>query len=162
MKRIFLSPIIVLLIIFLFSCSKDSSEIGSLVGNWNVVNDSSLNTDKICTLLLGDSGISSSNYNGEKCAATFNFKSNGVLLTSYFDCIYGYGATYDSANYIVKDNLITISILSQNHNCCSLSYPNPAVTRKYTITRLTANYATFTFQSALPSGMQSEIINLKR
>src|SRR5580693_6296461 len=113
MKMIFLFAVLAWLLFAVDACHKSSAVTGSLAGSWEVVNDSSLNTNKFYTLATGDSGIVSSNYKGAQCGATFNFKSNGFLLTSFFDCIYGYGPTFDSASYIVKGDQVTVSILSQ-------------------------------------------------
>jgi len=162
MKNLLLLLMIISLLFTLYSCTKNNTETGSLIGNWNVVNDSSLNTNQFFTLIDGDSGIVTGNYNGEQCGATFNFNSNGILRTSFFNCIYGDGPIIDSANYIVKDNQVIISILAQNHSCCSFTYLNPVVARIYTISNLTANTATLTFQSVEVSGMETEIINLKK
>jgi hypothetical protein len=163
----FSQPMIALLFITLYSCSKKNTETGSLVGNWNVVNDSTFNTNKIFALSAGESGLSSSNFIGEYCQATFNFYSNGNIVTSFYNCTYCYPSV-DSAKYVLAGNQITISIFAQNSGCCSFTYFNPVITRKYTISNLTANNATLTFNSVYSSpsggvsGMRIEIINLKK
>lgn len=74
----------------------------------------------------------------------------------------------DSANYIVKDSLVTISILAQGRGPSSSFNPvNPVATRTYRISNLTANTVTLTFQIIYtylsPSvGSVIEIINLKK
>ncbi|MGN6801990.1 MAG: hypothetical protein ACTHJN_08800 [Ginsengibacter sp.] len=114
-----------------------------------------------------DSGILSDNYNGEQCGATFSFSSNGNLETSFYDCVYGFGSTRDSAKYIVTNSQVAISILAQNLNCCSFTNFNPAIKRTYIISNLTANSATLTYSQIINSSSQkqsiaTEIINLKK
>ncbi|HEY5463004.1 MAG TPA: hypothetical protein VIJ95_07090 [Hanamia sp.] len=163
MKTVFLQLLTTLLILTIYSCSKTNIEAGLLVGNWNVVNDSSFNTNKFYTLSLVDSGISNSNYVGEQCGATFNFNSNGNMVTSFYNCTYGWPSV-DSAKYVLASDQITISIFAQNAGCCSFTHLNPVVTRTYAISNLTVNTATLIFSipygSRLASG--TEIINLKR
>ena len=162
MKKLFL---VCLLIITLYSCSKNNSENNELLGNWNVVNDSSVNTNQFYTLTAGDNGIIGSNYNGD-CNATFNFNSNGNLETSFFNCLYS-PPSLDSAKYVVTNNQLTISIYAQSSGCCSFIYLNPLITRTYNISNLTAHAATLTFEMVHPSaegvsGVETEVINLKR
>jgi hypothetical protein len=167
MKNVIFPSIIALLLLIVYSCSKKSTQSSLLVGNWNVANDSSLNTNKFYTLSESDSGTVSSNYIGAQCAATFDVSSKGDIVTSFFNCSFGY-PTVDSAKYALAGNQITISILAQNHNCCTLTYFNPAITRTYTISNLTATTATLTFSSVStspsggPAGPESEIINLSK
>jgi hypothetical protein len=92
MKILLSLPIIILLLFTLYSCTKNNTETGLLIGNWTVINDSTLNTNAIYSLPAGESGISTNDYNGEQCGATFNFNSNGILITSFFNCVYGFGA----------------------------------------------------------------------
>ena len=167
MKNLFLVNLLILSVVTLYSCSKNNSENNSLVGDWNIVNDSSLNTNQFFTLPLGDSGIISSNYNGKECGAIFNFNSKGILETSFYNCIYGMGPTVDSAKYTVTNNQVAISIYARKFNCCSFVYLNPVIKRTYNITNLTANSATLTYSqvsnSVLPEqSTPTEIINLKR
>jgi hypothetical protein len=168
MKFLLSLPIIILLLFTLYSCSKKNTETGLLIGNWTVVNDSSLNTNAIYSLPAGESGISTNNYNGEQCGATFNFNSNGILITSFFDCFYGLGPTVDSADFIIKDNQVAIFIVAQGHGPYSSFNPvNPVATRTYSISNLTSNTATLTFQIIPPSfsssaGSVIEIITLKK
>jgi hypothetical protein len=160
MKNLLSLPIIILLLFTLYSCTKNNTENGLLVGNWTVINDSTWNTNAIYSLPAGVSGIGTINYNGEQCGATFNFNSNGTLRTSFFNCIYGNGPTVDSADYIVKDSQVTISIVAQGRGPSNSFNPvNPVATRTYRISNLTANTATLTFQSS--AGSVIEIINLK-
>jgi hypothetical protein len=142
------------------SCSKKGIETGLLIGNWNVTNDSSLNSNKFYTLPAGDSGISSSNYLAEQCGATFNFDSSGNLVTSFFNCSYAF-PSIDLAKYVLAGNQITISIFARNSGCCSYANLSPVITRTYTISNLTANTARLTFKSIDPSP-STEIINLKK
>ena len=157
MKNIFSGSVIALLLLTAYSCSKESPETGPLVGDWNVVNDSSFNTNKIYLLSLGESGVTSSNYIGEQCPATFNIDSNGTIRTSFYNCTYAFPSV-DSAIYVVAGNQIAISIFAQNAGCCGVSYLNPAIKRTYTISNLTTNTLTLTFES----GIMTEIINLKK
>ena len=176
MKNNFTLSIIALLLITVCSCSKKSIETRLLAGNWSVVNDSSLNTGAFFLKWVADSGISSSNYIndsnylgehsnyiGEQCGATFNFNSNGNMVTSFYNCTYGWPIV-DSSKYLLTGNQITISIFAQKANCCSFTYFNPIITRTYTISNLTVNTSTLTF--FLPTGVASdprtEIINLKK
>ncbi len=161
MKNLLSLSIIISLLFTLYSCTKSNNEDGLLIGNWTVINDSTLNTNAIYSLPAGDSGISTNNYNGEQCGASFNFNSNGILMTSFFGCIYGFGAALDSADYIVKDSLVAISIVAQGHGSSNSFNPvNPAAKRTYRISNLTANTATLTFQTS--AGSVTEIINLKK
>jgi hypothetical protein len=160
MKNIFPHLMIALLLFTVSSCSKNSTETGSLVGSWNVVNDSSFNTNKIFTISAGDSGVASSNYVGEQCPADFDVESNGTMVTSFFKCSFAYPSV-DSAKYVLAGNQITISIFAQNAGCCSFTYFNPVITRTYTIINLGANTATLGFTGGM-SGSATEIINLKR
>jgi hypothetical protein len=138
-----------------------------LIGYWDVVNDSTLNTNTLYTLSRGDSGIISNNYLGEQCGATFDFFSNGNLVTSFFNCGYG-NPLVDSAKYVQTGNQVTISIFAQYAGCCVPANFIPVITRTYTISNLTANSATLTFQSFYypasggASGMVTDIINLKK
>ena len=157
MKKIIFHLTLALLFLVLYSCSKNNTETVLLTGNWNVVNDSSLNTNKLFTLSSGDSGVSSSNYIGEQCPATFDLYSGENLRTSFVNCTYAFPAV-DSAKYILAGNQIIISVFAQNAGCCSFTYFNPAITRTYTMSNMTTNTATLTFNS----GMQTEIINLKK
>ena len=171
MKTVLLQLLTTLVILAIYSCSKTNTEAALLnntedillVGNWNVVNDSSSNTNAFYTLQAGDSGIISNNYNGEQCGATFNFGSNGYLVTSFYDCVYGFGSTIDSAKYVVTNNQVTISIYAQG-DCCSFTHFNPVITRTYAISNLTANTATLTFSLLLGGKLApgTEIINLKK
>ena len=167
MKKILLAIILCMSILAFNSCSKSNSVNNVLIGNWSVVNDSSLNTNQFYTLYAGDTGITSINYNGTECGATFSFNSNGNLETSYWDCIYGFGATIDSANYVVKNDQITISIYDQN-DCCSFTHFDPAIIRQYTITNLTEHTATLTYSQIISNPVselehnRTEIINLKK
>ncbi len=160
MKCMFSRPMIVLLLLALCSCSKNNIDTGLLISNWNVVNDSSLNTNKIFTLSAGDSGISSSNYIGEQCPATFSIDSNGNVRTSYYNCTYGYPSV-DSAKYVLASNQITIYIFAKDAGCCSFTYINPVISRTYSISNLTANTLTLSFTGDV-SGLATEIINLKK
>lgn len=167
MRNSFLFYLLILSILTLYSCSKNNSENNGLAGDWNIVNDSSLNTNQFFALPLGDSGVISSNYNGKQCGATFNFDSNGILRTSFYNCMYGMGPTVDSAKYVVTNNQVAISIYARKFNCCSFVYLNPVIKRTYKITNLTANTATLTYSqvsnSLLPEqSIPTEIINLKR
>ncbi len=161
MKYIRSLPIIILLLFTLHSCTKNNNENGLLTGDWTVINDSTNNTNAIYSLPAGESGIGSNNYNGEQCGATFNFSSNGTLITSFSFCIYGFGPTVDSADYIVKDSQVAISIVAQGHGTYNSFNPvNPLAKRTYNISNLTSNTATLTFQTS--AGSVIEIINLKR
>ena len=166
MKNSFL-PMLGLLLLTVHSCSKNGSETSLLVGKWTVVNDSSLKTNMFYALPLGDSGTNSSNYIGEQCGATFDFYSDGNIVTSFFDCSFAFPLV-DSAKYVLAGNQVTISILAQNLGCCSFTHLNPVITRRYTLSNLTANTVTLTFQSVYSppsggvSGMETEIINLKK
>ncbi len=174
MKNLLSLPIIILLLFTLYSCTKNNTgtknntETGLLIGNWTVINDSTLNSNAIYSLSAGESGITTKNYNGEQCGATFNFDSTGILRTSFFGCLYGFRAKIDSGKYIVNDNQVTISILAQGRGSYNSFHPvNPVATRTYTISNLTANTATLTFQiiytNSSPSlGSAIEIINLKK
>jgi len=170
MKYLLSLPVIILLLFTQYSCTKNKTQTqtGLLIGNWTVINDSTLNSNAIYALPAGDSGMSSNNYNGEPCGATFNFNSNGTLRTTFSFCIYGFGPTVDSASFIIKDNQVTMSILAQGHGPSNSFNPViPVVTRTYRIGDLTANTATLTFQigptSSSPSaGSAVEIINLKK
>jgi hypothetical protein len=113
MKYLLSLPVIILLLFTLYSCAKSNTENGLLTSDWTVINDSTWDTNAIYSLPAGASGIGTINYNGEQCGATFNFNSNGILITSFFNCIYGNGATIDSADYIVKDSQVTISIAAR-------------------------------------------------
>ena len=172
MKNLFWIPLLLLSVFIYYSCSKKGVENNLLIGNWNVVNDSSLNTNTFFLLWVCDSGVSSSNYIngsnyiGEQCGATFNFNSNGNMVTSFYNCTYGY-PLIDSAKYVFTGNQIAISIYAQNINCCSFTYFNPIITRTYIISNLTAHSATLTFETVHPSplnvsGIETEIINLKK
>jgi hypothetical protein len=158
---------IALLLFTVYSFSIKITEPSLLLGNWYVVSDSSLNTNKLYTLSAGDSGIGSSNYIGEQCGATFNFYSNGNLVTSFFNCSFAYPSV-DSAKYVLEGNQVTISIFAQNSGCCSFTYLTSVIKRTYLISNLTANTATLTFKSVhpLPSegelAMKTEIINLEK
>ena len=138
-----------------------------LMGNWNVVNDSSFNTNKLYMLSSGDSDLNNSIYNGEECNATFHIYSNGNLVTSFFNCSFAY-PSIDSAKYILAGDLITISIFAKNSGCCEFTYLPSAVKRTYLISNLTAKTATLTYKSVYlsPSGVElgvkSEIIVLKK
>jgi hypothetical protein len=168
MKKLFSLSIIILLLFTLYSCTKNNTETGLLVGNWTVINDSTLNTNAIYSLSAGNSGVSTNNYNGEPCGATLNFNSNGILITTFSFCIFGFGPTVDSANFIIKDNQVAISIVAQGNGSSSSFNPvNPVAKRTYSISNLTANTATLTFQiihtplyPSADSGI--EIINLKK
>ena len=173
MRNLFWIPLLLLSVFIYYSCSKKGVENNLqvvendlLAGKWSIVNDSSSNTNAFYTLQAGDSGIISSNYNGEQCGATFNFSSNGNLTTSFYDCIYGFGAEIDSAKYVVTNNKVTTSIYEQN-NCCSFVNFNPEISRTYIISNLTSHSATLTFETVHPSplnvsGIETEIINLKK
>ena len=167
MKNMFVPAIWVMGLVTAFSCSKSSMETGSLTGNWNVVNDSSVNTNKFYTLPEGVSGIISSNYIGAQCGANFNFYPNGSILTSFLNCSFAFSAV-DSGSYVQAGNKVSISIVAQNAGCCSFAYLNPVITRTYLISNLTKNTATLTFQSVYPSssggvsGLEIEMINLKK
>ncbi len=164
MKNVCYGPLVVFITFIMYSCSRTNTESASLVGNWKVVNDSSLNTNKIFTLSAGLGGIGSSNYLAQPCGATFNFNSNGNLATSFFDCSYAF-PTVDSATYTVTGNQVTISIFAQNGGCCSFVYFNPVFTRTYTTTRLAANRATLFFSTALSASQEpakTETINLSK
>jgi hypothetical protein len=158
----------ILLPLTLYSCTKSNTQTGLLIGNWTVINYSILNTNAIYVLPAGDSGISTNNYNGEQYGATFNFNSNGTLRISFSFCIYGFGPIVDSADFIIKDNQVAIFILAQGHGPYNSFNPvNPVVTRTYSISNLTVNTATLTFQiihgSSSPSAVSAiEIINLKK
>ncbi len=161
-KKIPLSLTIIILSLFnLCSCTKNNTENGLLTGIWTVVNDSTVNTNAIYSLPAGDSGIGTINYNGEQCGATFNFSSNGTLRISFSFCIYGNGPIVDSADYIVKDSQVAISIVAQGHGSSNSFNPiNPVAKRTYRISNLTANTVTLTFQTSV--GPVIEIINLKK
>jgi hypothetical protein len=169
MKNLLMVAMIIVLLFTLYSCSKNNTETGSLIGNWIVVKDSTHNTNAIYSLSAGDSGISTNNYNGEQCGATFNFNSNGLLSTHYFMCTYGLEGPIDSANYVVKDNRVAISIFAQGRDAgpSTFIYFNPGFARTCTISNLTANTATLTFHidfaySAPVGGSMVEIINLEK
>ncbi len=161
MKNLLSLSIIILLLSTLYSCTKNNTENGLLTGNWTVINDSTKNTNAIYSLPAGDDGISTNNYNGEQCGATFNFSSNGTLIISFSFCIYGFGPSVDSADYIVKDSQVDISIVAQGHGPYNSFNPvNPVATRTYRLSNLTANTATLTFQNS--AGSAIEMINLKK
>jgi hypothetical protein len=161
MEKLLSLPIIILFLFTLYSCTKNNTETGLLIGNWTVINDSTVNTNAIYSLSAGESGISTNNYNGEQCGATFNFDSSGILRMSFSFCMYGFGPTVDSADYIVKDSQVGISIVAQGHGSYNSFNPvNPVAKRTYGISNLTANTATLTFQTS--AGSAIEIINLKK
>jgi hypothetical protein len=163
LKNLISLPIIVLLLFTLYSCAKNntSNENGLLAGNWTVINDSTFNTNAIYSLSAGDSGIRTNNYNGEPCGASFNFNSNGTLKTIFSFCFFGFGPTVDSADYIVKDSQVRISIVAQGWGPSDSFNPvKPVATRTYRISNLTANTATLTFQTS--AGSMIEIINLNK
>lgn len=162
MKNLFLVYSLIISILILYSCSKNNSENYSLVGNWNVVNDSSLNTNKFYSLSIGDSGIISSNYNGVECGATFNFTSNGKIISSFNNCSFA-NPLRDSAKYVLTNNQLATSIYARSWGCCSFIYLNPVITRTYNISNLTANTATLTYSKVINSSSSAiEIINLKK
>ena len=162
MKNLFLVYSLIISILILYSCSKNNSENYSLEGNWNVANDSSLNTNKFYSLSIGDSGIISSNYNGVECGGTFNFTSNGKIVTSFDNCSFAY-PILDSAKYVITNNQLTTSIYAGSWGCCSFIYLNPVIKRIYSISNLTENTATLTYSQAISSSSPSiEIINLKK
>ena len=161
MKNLLSLSVTILLLFTLYSCTKNNTENGLLTGNWTVINDSTKNTNAIYSLLAGESGISTNNYNGGQCGATFNFSSNGTLIITFSFCMYGFGPTVDSADYIVKDSQVAISIVAQGHGPSNSFNPvNPAAKRTFSISNLTANTVTLTFQISAVSGI--EIINLKK
>jgi hypothetical protein len=167
MKTIFLPLMITLLTLVMYSCSKDKAASVSLVGNWSVVNDSSLNTNKLYTLPAGDSGIASSNYIGEQCAATLNFDSSSNLVSSFYNCNFDF-PTVDLATYVATNNQATISIYSHNYNCCSYTNLNPVIKRVYTVSNLSVHSATLTYSPLIGDPVSSmkpteiEVINLKK
>ncbi len=161
MKYMLPLSVIISLLFTLYSCTKNNNENGLLIGDWTVINDSTKNTNTIYSLPAGESGISTNNYNGGQCGATFNFSSNGTLITSFSFCSFGFGPTVDSADYIVKDSQVAISIVAQGHGPSNSFNPvNPVAKRTYSISNLTANTVTLTFQTSV--GSMIEMINLKK
>ncbi|MEO7046221.1 MAG: hypothetical protein ABI091_13005 [Ferruginibacter sp.] len=162
MKNLFLVFLQTISILILYSCSKNNSENYSLVGNWNVVNDSSLNTNKFYSVSTGDTSVVSGNYNGVECGATFNFTSKGKIISSFDNCSFAYPLR-DSAKYVLTNNQLTTTIYAQSSGCCSFIYLNPVITRTYKISNLTANTATLTYSQSGSSALPViEIINLKK
>lgn len=155
MKFLFTGILATSIALTLFSCTKKGAAAAMWAGTWEVVSDSSVNTNKLYTLSENENGVASSNYAGEQCPATFSFHSDGTLITSFFNCLFG-GPTVDSARYLQSANQITISILAQCSGACSTMPSVPVVTRTYTISQLTAYTATLSFGAG--SGDQSEVI----
>jgi hypothetical protein len=143
------------------SCSKKAGGKFLLAGKWRVVNDSSVNTNKLFSLSQKSNGIESSNYEGTLCPASFSFTAAGILVTSFFNCTYG-GPTIDSATSRQTGDQITISIFAQTSGAGTFyTYFNPVFSRTYTVSNLTANAVRLSFGTG-GAGGQTEVINLER
>ncbi len=128
------------------SCSKSDTTNNSIIGNWQIINDSSSTTNS----LNGFNGHS--NYIGVS-GDFYNFKSDGNLYIKEANSL-------DTGKYsMVADNETQISMFSES----GVSFgTNGAIRGNFTITNLTSKTLTLTLSGLTPEGQELEIINLKK
>lgn len=128
----------------IISCLKDSPV--SIVGKWNIVNDS--------IFLEGNQMYpgENTNYIGTQ-ADYFNFTSDGNLYVKK-------GTSFDTATYhLLSDDKIELIYFSAN----GISFGTAGAIRgTYHIINLTAHSVSLSLSGLTPEGRQAEIINLKR
>lgn len=164
MKNLFWISALILSMLIGYSCSKKGIENDLLAGKWSIVNDSILNSSYITN--LEDSTKFSGNYVGGP-NDYFNFTSNGTLVVALSPNTWF--STVDSAKYkMVTSNQVEISNYFIGYGWAPVShYINPVESRTYVISNLTSHSATLTFATVHPSsvnvsGIETEIINLKK